>query len=448
MNRRIINITLAAIFCLGAKLSSGSDALSFRGGEAIHRLTLIEPLGAGGFNADLRAQFLQLEVDTSSFDMRFSFAYGILPGLDFGFYMPYMRMVNGTDNKFGAGDGIITMKYVRGWPQRRVFKWGFQGSFMIPSGYDNNLIGFPEFTYHEFGYGGRWLAELQGANMTLIGNIGGFWTERGTVRNLFMGLGGRLKLLGRMLMLNGEITTCQGMSTGKVESYAFTGVESQLPYIGLGLRAGLESKMKDDRPLRLVIGASLTSRKSIPGISRGILESRKRYQKLMVFEFQNESDGFTGSEVKDEFCRNLSSLDQVTILNPSPELPEEVYRDREAALAATKKESPDLLVFAQYHEQGIERNHGFVIPYFLGFHKTRAFVSADVWVIDTKSSEQIYKGRLTGKASKLRGVTLFPASKTSENIYLPAPQTERIRRKAVDDLIKEMSVVFSDKLKK
>lgn len=448
MNRRITLITLAAIFCLGAKMSSGSDALSFRGGESIHRLSLIEPLGAGGFSADMRAQFLQLKVDTSSFDMRFGFAYGLLPGLDFSFYMPYMRMVNGADNKFGVGDGIITMKYVRGWPQKRVFKWGFQTSFLIPTGYDKNLIGFPAFTQSEFGYGGRWLAELQGGSMTLAGNIGGFWTEKGTVRNFFMGLGGRLNLMGRLLMLNGEITTCQGMSTGKVESYAFTGVESQLPYIGLGLRLGLESKMKDDRPLRLVIGASLTSRKSIPGISRGILESKRRYQKLMVFEFLDEDEGFTGSDVKDKLCRNLGSLEQVTILDPSPELPDDAYRDRESALAATKKDSPDLLVFAQYYDYGMERNHGFVIPYFLGFHKTRAHVTADLWVIDTESSEQIYKGRFTGKASKLRGVTLFPASKTSENIYLPTPQTEKIRRKAVDDLIKEMSVVFSDKLKK
>ena len=429
-------------------MSSASDVTSFRGGESIHRLTVIEPLGGGGFYADMRAQFLQLEVDTSSFDMRFSFAYGILPGLDFAFYMPYMRMVNGSDNKFGVGDGIITMKYVKGWPGNRIFKWGIQGSFMIPTGYNNDLIGFPPFTYQEFGYGGRWLAELRGGSMTLIGNAGGFWTEKGTVRNLFLGFGGRLNLIGRLLMVNAEITTCQGMTGGAVDSYAFTGVESHLPYIGLGMRMGFESKINEDRPLRLVMGVSLTSRKTIPGVSRGILESRKRYQKLMVFEFLDEPEGFTGDEVKDRLCRNLGSLEQISIIDPSPEMPVEVYRDRASALAATRRDSADLLVFAQYLDHGYERNHGFVIPYFLGFHKTRAYVTADLWVIDTKSAAQIFKGRVTGRASKMRGMTLFPKSKTSENIFLPTPQTEKIRRKAVEDLVKEMSEVFSDKLKK
>jgi hypothetical protein len=52
-----------------------------------------------------------------------------------------------------------------------------------------------------------------------------------------------------------------------------------------------------------------------------------------------------------------------------------------------------------------------------------------------------------GRASKLRGVVLFPTSRNSDTYLLNAVQMEEIRNQAIDRLVKNMGVIFSSKLK-
>jgi|GEM_PF-1567554 len=447
MNRLIFPLILGSIAFFAIDKAAAQD-YSFQGGESIHRISLVDPMGVGGVHIDVRTHFMKLEVDTtSSFDLRFNLSYGILPGLDFSYTMPYMRMVSGDYNKYGLGDAMFSLKYIRSGQENRIYKWGLQGTVMIPSGYRDEIPGFPSFTLDQFGYGGRYLAKIEGRNMALTGNIGGFWSEKGTVSEIFYGFGTKMKLIGRLLMLAGEITSSQSASGRYVDSYAYAGVESHLPYVGLSMNLGVEDQMKVDRPIRLIVGASFTFRKTLPGISKGILETKKRYNKLMVFDFAEERAGFTGEDVEKRLCRNLGSLEDVTIVAPPAEEAETAGANRSAAIKAAPPEKADLLVFARYGDFGLVRNRGFCIPYVFSLPKTQAFVTADLWVIDTKTSEQIYTGRITGKASKLRGVAFFQPNRVSENMFLDAAQSERLRKEAVDDLIKEMSVVFSDKFK-
>lgn len=420
---------------------------TFRGGESIYRVSLLEPLGEGGFYGDMRAQFLKMEVDTTSFEMGISLAYGVLPNLDCAFHLPYIRMTNGIYNKYGLGDGMFSLKYYDQGQEPSLFRWGIEGAFMLPTGYSEDISGFPRFTLDQFGWGGRYLAGLHEKHIDLTGNIGAFWSETGTISQMFYGFGADLHLLGKLLSLQGEIASAQGINNIGNENYAYAGLHSQLPYIGLGFHAGIESLLKSDRPNRLVVGLSLTSRKTIPGVSKGILETKKRYKKLMVFDFVDEEPGFTDYDLKQRFCRKLGSLEDITIMEPADETPQLAYRDRLSALTLTTQDSADLLIFARFQNLGYERNHGFIIPWLISLPITRAFVTADVWVVDTQTSEQIFTGKVTGRASKLRGVALFQPNRSTDNIFLTAQQSDKLRKKAVDDLLKEMGMVFSDKLK-
>jgi len=424
-----------------------SQDYSFQGGESIHRVTLADPLGVGGMYADIRVQFGQLAVDTSTFDLRFNLSYGILPGLDFSYTMPYMRKVNGIYNKYGLGDGIFSLKYIRAGQENRIYKWGLQGTVMIPSGYGEDIAGFPAYTLDQFGYGGRYLAKIEGKNISLTGNVGAFWSEKGTVSEMLYGFGTKVRVIGRLLMLAGEVTSSQSISGRYANSYAYAGVESHLPYVGLSMSLGLEDQMKSDRPLQLVLGAAFTFRKTVPGVSKGILETKKRYQKLMVFDFIDEEQGFVGEDVEERLRRNLSSLEEVTIVKPPAEKSEKAVENRTTALNAIPPEKADLLIFARYYDFGHKKNCGFNLPYVISLPKTQAYIVADLWVIDTHSSEQIYTGRITGSASQFRGVAFFQPNRVSDNMCLDAVQSERLRKAAIDDLIKEMSVVFSDKFK-
>ena len=447
--KRLIFPVIAGIglFCLLIPPVQGQD-YSFRGGESLHRLSLVEPLGVGGVHVDMSAHFLNAEIDTSKeFDLHFNLSYGILPGFDFAYSTSYMRKINGEFNKYGLGDGIFTLKYISGGQENRVFKWGLQGSFLIPTGYSADISGFPPYTYNQYGVGGRYLAKIQGKNISLTGNIGGFWSEKGSISEMFYGFGVRMKLMGRLLMLAGEVTSIQSTSGKFADSFGYAGMESHLPYVGLVLHAGIEHQMKIDRPLRLIMGVSFTFRKTMPGVNRGILESKKRYKKVMIFDFVEKEKGFSDNNVRNQFCRNLGSLQEISLIEPEQKIAEKVCLSRADAVAAVPNEKADLLVFAQYNDFGYERNRGFAIPYLVSFPVTRAYISADLWVIDTKTSEQIYSGRLTGRASKMRGVTFFQPSLAGNMHYLDAAVKEKIRQKAVDDLIREMSVVFSDRLK-
>ncbi len=447
MNRLIFPLILASMAFSTFDKAAAQD-YSFQGGESIHRVSLVDPMGVGGVYIDVRAHFMKLAVDTSSsFDLRFNLSYGILPGLDFSYTMPYMRMVSGAYNKYGLGDGIFSLKYIKAGQENRVYKWGLQGTMMIPSGFREEIGGFPSYTLDQFGYGGRYLAKIEGKNMSLTGNLGGFWSEKGTVSEMFYGFGAKMKLMGRLLMLAGEVTSTQSTSGRYMDSYAYAGVESHLPYIGLSMNLGVEDEMKVDRPIRLIVGASFTFRKTVPGVSKGILETKKRYNKLMVFDFTEEKPGFTGYDVEKRLCRNLGSLEEVTIVTPPAEKAETASDNRTTAVKAAPPEKADLLVFARYDDFGYERNRGFFIPYIISLPKTQAFVTADLWVIDTKTSEQIYTGTITGKASRLQGLAFFQPNRGSENMFIDAVQSEMLRKAAVDDLIREMSVVFSDKFK-
>ena len=108
--KRLIFPVIAGIglFCLLIPPVQGQD-YSFRGGESLHRLSLVEPLGVGGVHVDMSAHFLNAEIDTSKeFDLLFNLSYGILPGFDFAYSTSYMRKINGEFNKYGLGDVTIS----------------------------------------------------------------------------------------------------------------------------------------------------------------------------------------------------------------------------------------------------------------------------------------------------------------------------------------------------
>ena len=449
MTTRLIKALLTVLLLTSLSLGQPTvDGRDFRGGASIHRLSLIDPLGAGGFAWDVRAQFLQMEVDTSTFDMRFNIAYGALPGFDFALYIPYMRMTSGVDYKYGAGDAVISFKYFRSQSIRNPFKWGIQGSVLLPTGYPKSVPGMPPFSTGKYGFGGRLLLQLTGNKITLTGNSGYFLSESGSFKDMFFGFGIQVNVLKRYLMMVGEITSTQPINEGETYSYAFVGAETTLPYVGIGFKIGLESKVNQDLPLSLVIGASLTSPKTLPGVSEGIIDAKSRYKKVMVFEFLQEEEGFMGDDIEEQFCRILGSLDDVTIVNPpSFKLAEEAVSDRSSAVAIVGEEKADLLIFARYLSFGFQHDRGFSIPYLISFPKTVAEISAEMWVIDTKSQKQIFTGIISGKASKYRGTVMFPTQSALETYQLDAVQKEKIRQQALDNLVRNMAAIFSDKLK-
>ncbi|NQS98263.1 MAG: hypothetical protein HQ591_07405 [candidate division Zixibacteria bacterium] len=440
----LVCLALLIVPSLYGQVSGGCD---YRGGASIHRLSLPEPLGAGGFDIDVRAQFLKLEVDTSAFDLRFNMAYGVFPGFDIALYLPYMRMTSGINNKYGVGDALFTLKYFGARSFKQPVKWGLQGSIMLPTGYQKEIAGMPPFSYDEFGYGGRFLLQVGGEKISLTGNMGYLSTESGLVSDLFYGFGTQVSILKRYLMVSSEFTSTQP-SDQTTKSYVYVGVETRLPYVGLGFRMGFESKLREDRPLRLVVGASLTSRKTFPGVTSGILDSKRRYKKITVFEFIDEAEGFVGEDVEELIRRNLGSLDDIEIIDPPGELTKEVEGlDRKKVMNLTEGSEADLLVFARYSGFGYSHGQGLTIPFLIGFPKTVAYINADVWVVDTKTKKRIFGGRVTGKASKLRGTVLFPTSGKLATYQLDTVQLERMRSLAVEDFVKNVSSVFSDELK-
>ena len=440
----LVCLALVVVPSLFGQVCGGCD---YRGGASIHRLSLVEPLGSNGFDIDVRAQFLKLEVDTSTFDLSFKLAYGIFPGFDIALYLPYMRTTSGVNSKYGTGDAFFTLKYFGARHFKQPLKWGLQGSIMLPTGDQKEIAGLPPFSNDEFGYGGRFLLRVGGEKIGLSGNLGYFSTESGAVNELFYGFGTQVNILKRFLMVSGEFTSTQPADQA-VKSFVYVGAETHIPYIGLGFRMGVESKLREDRPLRLVIGASLTSKKKFPGVTLGILDAKRRYKRVTVFEFLDEDEGFVGEEVEELIRRNLGSLDDIEIIAPPDELTAETaVLDRERALKSTGGSEADLLVFARYNGFGYSHDHGLLIPFLIGFPRTVAYINADVWVVDTKSRKRIFSGMVSGKASKLRGAVLFPTSDKLDTYQLNAVQLERMRSQAVENFVKNMSSVFSDELK-
>jgi hypothetical protein len=448
MKYKILPAFLSLVLSYNVSQSEIIRGGEFVGGESIHRLNLLEPLGEGGFSFETRLQFLKEEIDTTAFDAHLGMAYGLFQGVDFAFYLPYMRMTNGPYSKYGQGDAVASVKLVKHLEAAHYLSWGTQISALIPTGYQKEIYPFPTFSQNEFGYGGRLLAEVKSRKIALIANTGVFMTEKGSQRDWMVGCGMRINLLKSLLMAVGEFTTTQAFAGGDAGSYAFAGAESHLPYIGLGLKVGAEAKLKEDRPTRLVIGASLTSRKVSPGVSRGILETERDYKKLMLFDFIDEDRDFLGDDIEAKVSRNLGSLDEVEVIEPDHRIPQEKASfNRAQALKLTSDSGANLLIFAQYFDFGYNDDKGLFLPYLIGFPRTEAYVSADIWVVDSESQKELYSGRVMGKASKLRGVDFFPTNKNSDTLFLTAPQKERLRLQAIDRFVDNVSLKFSDKLK-
>lgn len=438
--------TLFTVMKSSATTPVGSELL---GGESIHRVTLVDPLGETGFHFGVKVQFQRLEIDTTTFDLHLSMAYGILPGFDFSFYLPYMRMTKGAYSKYGTGDAVFSLKYIRTKPPLRPYNWGFQGYILMPSGYREEIYGFPAFSGESMGYGGRLLFQLDGQKVSLTANIGSSFTEKGPGFRLFYGGGVRVNLLGKLIMAAGEFTGQKPHDRGDADYFAFAGAESHLPYIGIGLKLGVESELKVNSDLRLIAGVTLTSRKTLPGVSKGILETKRYYKNIMVFDFLDEEENFVGDDVEGRFTRKLGSLDEITILEPSAKIPfEEAVKNREKALSAVEGVSADLLVFGKYHSFGYERKSDFGLPYLISYPRTEAYISADVWVIDTKSREQVFTARITGRASGFRRIAFLSSPGDNQQSFLNTVQKEKLRKAAVDDFIRNLSARFSHQLNK
>lgn len=429
-------------------VSSAQDRVvnDFRGGESIHRLSAIEPLGPGGFQYGAKVQFQRFEVDTLNFDLRMSISYGLYNNLDLTLFLPYYRMTRGNFNKYGQGDGIASFKYSKPKFIIAPLTLGIEGSLLVPTGFKREFIEFPSFTIDQIGYGSRFILQLDSRKVALLGNLGIFATERKDFIETFAGAGVKVNLLSRLLMASCEFTRTYNRESHASFSNTYVGLESHLPYIGLGLTAGADYDPRYEESVALALGATITSRKVLPGVSRGILETRKRYKKVMVFDFLNEDQDFTRGEVKERFKRTVGSLEGVTIVEPPLNIAYDIAaQDREGALQAAGAAGADLLVFCRYQSTGYERSRGIHIPYLIGFPRTAAEISVDLWVVDTKSKEQIYSKRINVRASKLRGVALFPSSRDDLDFFLDASQQETLRRKAIDRFVKNLAVVFSDK---
>lgn len=440
------------ILCLAfvsPKISSAVEKVGsgFLGGESIHRLSLTDPLGASGFIFDAKSEFQRLVVDTSSYDLHFSLAYGIMPGLDFSFYIPYMRLTQGPYNKYGSGDALFSLKYVRTKPAANPYSWGIQGYMLIPSGLRKEVYGFPEFTRDQNGYGTRLLFQLDSRKVTLVTNLGAFYPEKGPSLEIFYGGGVRINVLGKMLQVAGEFTTNRINAEKRSETFAFGGARLNLPYLGLGAKLGVESELQTENPPRLVAGLTFTFKKTLPGVSKGILETKGYYKNIIVFDFVDKEENFTGEDMQDKIIRKLGSLNDVTIVEPSDKISwEKAVKNRTEALKQSEDSGADLLVFGHIQKFGYKRSSGLGLPYLFGFPRTTAYLTADIWVVDTKSEEQIFSERITGRASQSRGVALFPPPGDSLNDFLTVDQKETLREKAVDDFIRKLSARFSYQL--
>ncbi len=451
MNHLSFNRIMLCAFCAAVLMAGNAGSVQrvsngFRGGESIHRLSIAEPLGPGGFQYGVRIQFQRMEVDTTNFDLRMNIAYGLFKDLDFCFYLPYYRMTRGEFNKYGPGDAVASVRYTRRKFLAPPFTAGVQFSALIPSGFSREYLEFPSFTIDQIGFGARFMLQLNSNKVLMAANAGVFGTEKNDFVETFIGAGAKVNLLKRLLMAACEFTQTYDYDANRAQFNTFVGLESHLPYIGLGLMAGVDYDAEFEESVGLALGATITSRKILPGVSRGILETEKRYRNVMLFEFLDEKEEFTLREVKERLARNVGSLDGITVMEPPVDAAQEIAaQDREGALQAAGSSGADLLFFCRYHSARYERSRGYQIPYLIGLPRTSVEISADVWVVDTKLKRQIYSKRITAGASKLRGVTLFPTGKDEQKYYLDAFQREKLRQEAVDHFVKSLSVIFSDK---
>ena len=167
----------------------------------------------------------------------------------------------------------------------------------------------------------------------------------------------------------------------------------------------------------------------------------------MVFDFLDEDDYFVDEKVTNNFARKLGSLKEIAILDPGNRIDSDIASlNRGRALEETVQTEADLLVFGRYLTIHYERNRGLYIPFLLHLPYTVARVTAEIWVIDTKTERQVYTGKISGKASKLRGVLLFP--KSGKDIHFLEPSLkEALRKKAVGKFIDNLTEVFSERIK-
>ncbi|MBC8205486.1 hypothetical protein ISS30_00520 [bacterium] len=445
--KRLAFVIPILILFAAADESAGVSGFEFSGGESINRVALAETLGPGGFHFDLRSQFQRMELDTSNYFLRFNAAYGLYRNVDFYFSVPYYKMNRGGVNKSGQGDAAIGLKISCVKPWKLPVLAGFQASFLLPTGYQNHVNGFPEFSVSQIGFAPSLLLQLQSSKVELLGNIGAFTTENRDNLEILGGFAVRIRLLGRFLMASGEYFTKHEYLNESAVSTAYFGLESHFPYIGLGLRGGVENEAVTESSVKFTIGISITSRKAIPGVSKGILDSGRDYNNIMVFEFLDADDYNMDDGVRREFARKLGSLKDITILEPENGInPEEAVLNRQRALTETEDSEADLLVFGRYRSAQFERHHGWFLPGLIHAPKTVVKINADVWVIDTKRGEQIFSGNITGKASKLRGVAFFPMN-SEDLFFLESQYKEDLRRKAKDNFIENLAEAFSEKIK-
>jgi hypothetical protein len=451
--------------------------------DFLYRQTLVEGQGS----------FYTQDVDTTRMEAAFSLRYGIRPNLDFSFAFPYASETQGLLSKSGQGDLVTALTLYGSFSSVEWLKWGLRETVSFPTGFREELSGFPAFTHDRAKSETLALLEIIGLNegrqSFLVDLHLGFDTDNHRQNtHLIWGIGFRKNLFKQIVFLESEFGQEMRTDNKFAEYQFFVGARTSLPF-GLGLKLGVEQHIlehKDvfgifasmywsyrpripveirSRHLRSSLQSVLDNKNKVPGFTLepgapGVLEEEGRFPflplKIAVLPFE-ESSSFGIAEFLHDNC--LNNFENDTLLSVIP------HEDITQAMEISKLQPGKVLSAEDAQNLGLELNADFLVygkiiehnprvregfslkPLFAHVH-TENHLSAMTWLFQVKNAHIEYKGIIEAVASSDKQWRLIHADRGEyENLIDPLKRhqlerenVERWTKQALDNLFYEYSV--------